>query len=81
VFDEIGFIHILTKDIWDGHPCCAFGVSEKFVQASPNTFQALYRAILKATADAAAPENRKDIAQAISGTKYLNQPEIVIRQV
>jgi nitrate/nitrite transport system substrate-binding protein len=80
VFDEIGFIHILTKDIWDGHPCCAFGVSEKFVQASPNTFQALYRAILKATADAAAPENRKDIAQAISGTKYLNQPEIVIRQ-
>jgi nitrate/nitrite transport system substrate-binding protein len=59
VFDEIGFIHILTKDIWDGHPCCAFGVSEKFVQASPNTFQALYRAILKATADAAAPKTAR----------------------
>ena len=28
VYDEVGFIHILSKDIWDGHPCCAFGTSE-----------------------------------------------------
>src|SRR5688572_12532962 len=26
VFDGVGFIHILTKEIWDGHPCCAFAV-------------------------------------------------------
>ena len=29
VFDEVGFIHILTQEIWDGHPCCAFGVPER----------------------------------------------------
>jgi len=23
VYDGVGFIHILTKDIWEGHPCCA----------------------------------------------------------
>ena len=80
VFDEIGFIHILTKDIWDGHPCCAFGASESFVQKHPNSFQALYRAILKATAAAEKPENRADIAKAISGPNYLNQPETVIAQ-
>jgi nitrate/nitrite transport system substrate-binding protein len=80
VFDEIGFIHILTKDIWDGHPCCAFGASESFVQNHPNSFQALYRAILKATAAAERPENRADIAKAIAGPEYLNQPEIVIEQ-
>ena len=28
VYDEVGFIHILTKEIWNGHPCCAFGTSE-----------------------------------------------------
>jgi nitrate/nitrite transport system substrate-binding protein len=26
VYDGVGFIHILSRDIWDGHPCCAFGV-------------------------------------------------------
>jgi nitrate/nitrite transport system substrate-binding protein len=22
VFDEVGFIHVLSRDIWAGHPCC-----------------------------------------------------------
>ena len=31
VYDGVGFIHILSKDIWDGHPCCAFAASKEFV--------------------------------------------------
>ena len=31
VYDGVGFIHILTKDIWEGHPCCAFAASKEFV--------------------------------------------------
>ena len=27
VYDGVGFIHILSKEIWDGHPCCAFAAS------------------------------------------------------
>ena len=23
VYDGVGFIHMLSKEIWDGHPCCA----------------------------------------------------------
>jgi nitrate/nitrite transport system substrate-binding protein len=46
VFDEVGFIHMLTKDLWNGHPCCAFGTSTEFIQKNPNTFAALYRAVL-----------------------------------
>ena len=33
VFDGIGFIHLLTKELWDGHPCCAFTVSKEFADA------------------------------------------------
>lgn len=80
VYDEIGFIHILSKDIWNGHPCCSFGTSEAFIQENPNTFAALYRAILKSATAASDPANLKTIAQAISTPNYLNQPEIVIRQ-
>src|SRR4249920_1106046 len=49
VYDEIGFIHVLSKELWDGHPCCAFGVSDEFIKQNPGTFAALYRAILSAS--------------------------------
>ena len=81
VYDEIGFIHILSKDIWDGHPCCAFGVSEEFIKQNPNTFAALYRSVLSAAAMARDPKNRELIAKVIAPAAYLNQPEVVLNQV
>jgi nitrate/nitrite transport system substrate-binding protein len=81
VFEEAGFIHILTKDLWNGHPCCAFGTSTEFIQKNPNTFAALYRAVLNAAAMARKAENRELIAKVIAPQAYLNQPETVIAQV
>jgi nitrate/nitrite transport system substrate-binding protein len=81
VYDEVGFIHILSKEIWDGHPCCAFGVSDEFIKQNPNTFAALYRAVLTAAAMARQPQNRELIAKVISPTAYVNQPETVVAQV
>jgi nitrate/nitrite transport system substrate-binding protein len=81
VYDEAGFIHILSKEIWDGHPCCAFGVSEAFIKENPNTFTALYRAVLTAAAMARDPQHRQLIAQVIAPANYLNQPVTVIEQV
>lgn len=81
VYDGVGFIHVLSREIWDGHPCCAFGVSREFTQGAPNTYHALLRAIVEATAYAAKPENRREISAAIAPANYLNQPETVIQQV
>ena len=81
VYDEVGFIHILSKEIWDGHPCCAFGMSEDFVKQNPNTFAALFRAVLTAAAMARDPANRSLVAKVISPAAYLNQPETVVEQV
>lgn len=81
VYDEVGFIHLLSREIWDGHPCCAFGLSETFVKQNPNTFAALLRSVLNAAAMARNPANRALIAKAISPPAYLNQPETVISQV
>jgi nitrate/nitrite transport system substrate-binding protein len=81
VYDGVGFIHILSKDIWDRHPCCAFAASREFVTGSPNTYAALLKAIIDATAFAAKPENRKQIAEAIAPANYLNQPVTVVEQV
>src|SRR5436189_1045897 len=81
VYDEIGFIHILSKDIWDGHPCCAFGVPDAMIKEAPNTFAALYRSVLTAARMARDPKNRSLIAKVIAPPNYLNQPETVIEQV
>jgi nitrate/nitrite transport system substrate-binding protein len=81
VYDEVGFIHILSKEIWDGHPCCAFGVSDEFIRQNPNTFAALYRAVLSASIIASQPKDRELIAKLIAPTQYLNQPEAVLTQV
>ena len=81
VYDGVGFIHMLSKDLWDGHPCCAFAASKEFMTANPNTYAALLRAIIEATGYAQRPENRKEIAAAIHTPNYLNQPLTVIEQV
>jgi nitrate/nitrite transport system substrate-binding protein len=81
VFDGVGFIHILSKELWDGHPCCAFAASREFVTTMPNTYAALLRGIIEATAFAQKAENRKQIAEAIAPTNYLNQPQIVLEQI
>ena len=81
IYDGVGFMHILSKEIWDGHPCCSFAASREFITSSPNSFAALTRAIVDATAYASKAENRKQIAEAIAPANYINAPVTVLEQV
>lgn len=81
VYDELGFIHILSREIWDGHPCCSFAIPTEFIQQNPNTFAALYRAILKSAAMARDPKSRPVMAEVLAPANYLNQPKAVLEQV
>jgi nitrate/nitrite transport system substrate-binding protein len=81
VYEKAGFIFKLTRDIWEGHPCCAFACSQEFATTMPNTFKAVFKAIVDATHYAHKAENRKEIAKAISPRNYLNQPKVVVEQV
>jgi len=80
IYDGVGFLHILSKEIWDGHPCCSFTASRDFMTQMPNSYAALVRAIVDATAFASKAENRKAIAETIAPANYLNQPPIVVEQ-
>ena len=81
VFEEVGFIWMLSKDIWPGHPCCAFAAKREFAEKAPNTFKALLNAIVDATQHAHDKANRKAIAAAIAPRNFLNQPVEVLEQV
>lgn len=81
VYDGVGFIHKLTKEIWDQHPCCCFGISQRFIDENPNTFIVLLTAILDATATAERRDQRVRFAESMAPRNYLNQPEAVLKQI
>lgn len=81
VYEEVGFIHKLTKDLWPNHPCCAFAASDDWIETNPNTFRALNKSIIEAAGYASDPKNRPEIAKAISERAFLNQPTEVVEAV
>src|SRR5947209_19916207 len=81
VFEDVGFIYMLSKDIWPGHPCCAFAAKREFAEKMPNTFKAVLAAIIDATQYAHDTTHRKEIAAAIAPRNFLNQPVEVVEQV
>jgi hypothetical protein len=81
VYDGVGFIHILSKDIWDGHPCCAFAASREFVTTMPEHLSRAAEGDHRRHRLRQQAENRKEIAEAIAPANYLNQPVTVVEQV
>lgn len=81
VHEGAGFIFMLSKEIWNGHPCCAFAVTEDFRAQYPATYRAVVRAMVDASAWSHEPANREQVAEAIAPEEYLNQPLEVVRAV
>lgn len=81
VFEGVGFLHMLTREIFEDHPCCVLSVTDKFITETPNSYGAMYRAVVRATEFADKTENRKRVAELLAPAAYLNQPQTVLEQV
>jgi nitrate/nitrite transport system substrate-binding protein len=81
VYERAGFIHLIGKDIWPGHPCCSVTATSAWIEAHPNSFMAFFPAAIEAGIDASDPAVRAGMAKIAAQPGYLNQPEIVIEQV
>jgi nitrate/nitrite transport system substrate-binding protein len=81
VYEGAGFIHAISRDLWDGHPCCSVTAPESWIQQNPNTFMAFYRAIIAASLYVSDKTNRAGMAKVLAQPQYLNAPEIVVEQV
>ncbi|MCK5344730.1 MAG: ABC transporter substrate-binding protein, partial [Candidatus Heimdallarchaeota archaeon] len=79
VYQKIGFIYILSKDIWPGHPCCSFATTQKFIDIYPNTYRIMLKSVIEAELmlHEADIEQRKTIAKEISAPPYLNQNDYI----
>jgi len=68
----IGFIHLLTQELWPGHPCCSFTASSGWIKEHPSTFRALNKAIIDSANYARQGQHRQEVAQAIASPDYIN---------
>lgn len=68
----IGFIHLLTQELWPGHPCCSFTASQSWIDEHPSTFRALNKAIIDSANYARQAYHRREIAQVIASPEYIN---------
>ncbi len=81
VHTGVGYVHTLSKELWDGHPCCGTGVQRALASEAPNTHLALMRTLIKASAFASKAENRKEAARIVAEPKYINIPAEVAEAV
>ncbi len=82
IYDGVGFLHILSKEIWDGHPCCSFAASTRIHHDGAEQLRrADARRSSTPPAFASKAENRKQIAEAIAPANYINAPVTVLEQV
>ena len=81
VFEGAGFIHLISKDIWEGHPCCSVTATDAWIKQNPNTFMAVFRSVIEAGIWSSKIENRPGLAKILSRPDYVNAPEVVIEQV
>lgn len=81
VAEDVGFIHVLTKELWEEHPCCSFAVADDFATQYPNTYTALLRAIGDSALYIDDPNHRAQTAQLMAQPAYLGLPEPVLTAV
>lgn len=81
VAEGAGYIHMLSKDLWPGHPCCILSASQGWIDNHPNTFKALTKAVLESSDYAKNRSNRAMIAETLAPRQYLNQPKEVLEAI
>ena len=74
-----GFIHTLSKEIWNGHPCCSFAMGQDFIDRHPNTYRAMLQSVLEAelALHRASPDERRAVAAELAAPGFLNIPDDV----
>lgn len=73
-----GYLYTLSKELWDGHPCCSFTVADDFATANPNTYSTLLRAIGDSAVWTNQADHRADAAETMAGRAFLSQdPEVL----
>ncbi|MGO1682883.1 MAG: CmpA/NrtA family ABC transporter substrate-binding protein [Corynebacterium variabile] len=76
-----GYLFTLTRDLWDGHPCCCLGVSDEWAFENPVTYRALTRAVADAAMWSDDPAHRPQAAASMATEQFLNQQPALLTAI
>jgi nitrate/nitrite transport system substrate-binding protein len=71
---KIGYTALTTSELWHNHPEKAFGMRADWVDANPNSTQALIMAVMEAQMYCEDPANREEVAKICSKRRWINAP-------
>ncbi|AHI18819.1 MAG: ABC transporter substrate-binding protein [Corynebacterium casei] len=69
-----GKIWLMTKQLWDKHPCCSVAMAKEWKAEHSSAAQGVISALEEAAAILSTPAQFDSSAQTLSQEKYLNQP-------
>lgn len=73
-----GRIFELTRNMWDGHPCCSVAMAKDFRTRNPEQANAITAALAEGAAFVDNPEHIAEAAPLLAQEKFLNQkPELI----
>jgi len=82
VYEGAGFIHAISRDLWNGHPCCSVTAPESWISSTPNTFMAYYRWPSSPRAlHVSDKNNRAGMRKCCRSRNTSKRAEIVVEQV
>ncbi len=80
VSDDIGFISVLTSELWQAHPEEYFAMRGDWADKHPKATKALLKAIMEAQQWCDDFNNRKEMATILAQREYFGVPEKVLEE-
>lgn len=75
---KAGFVAYVSRDVWQGYPGQILATTQPWIDENPNSTRAMMAAVLEACQFCDQPQNRQEIAQILSRSRYLNLDENAI---
>jgi bicarbonate transport system substrate-binding protein len=79
VRDDIGFLTVLTAQIWPDHPEEYFAMRKDWIEQHPKATKAILKAIMEAQQWCDDPKNQEEMIQILAIRKYFNVPTDFLR--
>ena len=79
VKDKIGYLAMLTAQVWEAHPEEYLALRREWVEQHPLATKALLKGVMEAQMWCDDPNNREELVQILSQRKYFNVPASLLR--
>ncbi|MBD1824862.1 ABC transporter substrate-binding protein [Cyanobacteria bacterium FACHB-DQ100] len=79
VRDRVGFLAVLTAQVWQYHPEEYLAVRKEWIEKHPKATKAVLKAVMEAQMWCDKPENKEELSRILAQRKFFNVPPDFLR--